>query len=85
MAHVVIDDPILNSPFTEPTRHFKFDAFMAHERGDAARLTTARTLWVPAVNNHGGFGRWAFVEVTDPWDAQRAIRAAVQATGVEAC
>ena len=26
MAHVVIDDPILNSPFKEPTRHFKFDA-----------------------------------------------------------
>ena len=38
-------------------------------------MTTARTLWVPAVNNHGGFGRWAFVEVTDPWDAQRTIRA----------
>ena len=44
-----------------------------------ANVSTARTLWVPAVNNHGGFGRWAFVEVTDPWDAQRAIRAAVVA------
>jgi type III restriction enzyme len=43
----------------------------------AAKVTTARTLWVPAVNNHGGFGRWAFVEVTDPWDAQRTIRGAV--------
>jgi len=43
----------------------------------AAKVSTARTLWVPAVNNHGGFGRWAFVEVTDPWDAQRTIRAAV--------
>jgi type III restriction enzyme len=29
------------------------------------------------IDNHGGFGRWAFVEVTDPWDAQRTIRAAV--------
>jgi type III restriction enzyme len=48
------------------------------ERKDkAAKVTTARTLWVPAVNNHGGFGRWAFVEVTDPWDAQRTIRAAL--------
>ena len=45
----------------------------------AAKVSTARTLWVPAVNNHGGFGRWAFVEVTDPWDAQQAIRAAVAA------
>ena len=44
----------------------------------AAKVTTARTLWVPAVNNHGGFGHWAFVEVTDPWDAQRTIRAALR-------
>ena len=51
----------------------------------AAKVTTARTVWVPAVNNHGGFGRWAFVEVTDPWDAQRTLRAAVQAVGATAC
>ena len=29
---------------------------------------------MPAVNNHGGFGRWAFVEVTDPFDAANVIR-----------
>jgi type III restriction enzyme len=30
-------------------------------------------LWVPAINNHGGFGRWALVEVTDPpFDPARA-------------
>jgi type III restriction enzyme len=46
----------------------------------AAKVSTARTLWVPAVNNHGGFGRWAFVEITDPWDAQRTIRAVIAAT-----
>ena len=45
----------------------------------AAKVSTARTLWVPAVNNHGGFGRWAFVEVTDPWDAQRVIRTTLAA------
>ncbi len=42
-----------------------------------AKVATARTLWVPAVNNHGGFGRWAFLEVTDPWDAKNTIRALV--------
>ncbi len=42
-----------------------------------AKVATARTLWVPAVNNHGGFGRWAFVEITDPWDAENLIRAAL--------
>jgi type III restriction enzyme len=45
----------------------------------AAKVATARTLWVPAMNNHGGFGRWAFVEVTDPWDAPNTIRAALSA------
>jgi type III restriction enzyme len=39
-----------------------------------AKVSTARTLWVPAVNNHGGFGRWAFLEIRDPWDAQNTIR-----------
>jgi type III restriction enzyme len=43
----------------------------------AAKVAAARTLWVPAVNNYGGFGRWGFVEVTDPWDAKGVIRAAV--------
>ncbi|MGH2593953.1 MAG: BPTD_3080 family restriction endonuclease, partial [Anaerolineae bacterium] len=36
----------------------------------AAKVATARTLWAPAVNNHGGFGRWAFLEISDPWDAK---------------
>jgi type III restriction enzyme len=44
------------------------------------KVWTAKNLWVPAVNNHGGFGRWAFVEVTDPWNAEGTIRAAIGAT-----
>jgi len=40
----------------------------------AVKVGTARDLWVAAVNNHGGFGRWAFVEVTDPWQAKKLIR-----------
>jgi type III restriction enzyme len=43
----------------------------------AAKTAAARTLWVPAMNNHGGFGRWAFIEITDPWDAKNTLRAAV--------
>ena len=49
-----------------------------HKKDKAAKVSTARTLWVPAVNNHGTFGRWWFVEVDDPWDAATKIRAAVQ-------
>jgi len=44
------------------------------KKDKAAKVSTARTLWVPAINNHGGFGRWAFVEVADPWDARNIIR-----------
>ncbi|MEC4682098.1 MAG: DEAD/DEAH box helicase family protein [Nitrospirota bacterium] len=39
-----------------------------------AKVSTARTLWVPAVNNYGGFGRWVFLEVNDPWNVQNLIR-----------
>ncbi|MBI5826691.1 MAG: DEAD/DEAH box helicase family protein [Deltaproteobacteria bacterium] len=42
-----------------------------------AKVATARNLWVPAVNNHGGFGKWAFLEVSDPWDVKNTIRKAV--------
>jgi predicted nucleotidyltransferase len=49
------------------------------DKDKVAKVATARTLWVPAVNHHGGFGRWAFVEVTDPWDAESAIRGTLEA------
>jgi type III restriction enzyme len=41
----------------------------------ATKVATTRNLWVPAINNHGGFGRWAFLEIVDPWDAKNTIRA----------
>jgi type III restriction enzyme len=44
------------------------------KKDKAAKVATTRTLWVPAVNTHGGFGRWAFLEISDPWDAQNTIR-----------
>ncbi len=40
----------------------------------AAKVATATTLWVPAINNHGGFGRWGFLEINDPWDSKNEIR-----------
>ena len=41
----------------------------------AAKVETARSLWVPAVNNDGRYGRWDFIEISDPWDAKNTIRA----------
>ena len=95
MSQVVIENPIINSPFDEPTRHFRFtDEGITNEEVAGRRISsyfipiakpkkkgkvsTSRTLWVPAINNHGGFGRWAFIEIDDPWDAKNAIRASLQ-------
>ena len=49
------------------------------KKDKAAKVATARNLWVPAVNNQGTFGRWQFVEVADPWDAQSLIRGVIRA------
>ena len=49
-----------------------------HRREKAAKVATAQTYWIPAVNNHGGLGRWSFLEVTDPWDAANLIRAHIR-------
>src|SRR5207245_8012011 len=39
-----------------------------------AKVDTATKFWAPAVNAEGAFGRWAFLEIDDPWDAQNMIR-----------
>lgn len=104
MKQVVIENPVINSPFEEPARHFRFSEdgnslspspLAGEGRGEgeinliievtgenkkdkAAKVSTVRTLWVPAVNKHGGFGRWLFWEITDPWDAMNIIRSYLQ-------
>lgn len=50
-----------------------------NRKDKAAKTSTAKTLWIPAVNNHGGFKRWGFVEITDPWNAQKEILEAARA------
>lgn len=40
----------------------------------AAKVNTARNLWLPAVNQYSAFGRWDLIEITDPWDAKNTIR-----------
>ena len=45
------------------------------DKNKEATVATARDLWVPAVNNAGTWGRWAFIEIADPWDAKNKISA----------
>jgi type III restriction enzyme len=127
VKQVVIENPVINSPFREPDQHFKFTDevvryvknhnlgfsipytlngearnyvpdFLAcidnghgpdnllnllievtgeNKKDKAAKVATARTLWVPAVDNYGGFGRWDFIEIDDPWNAQSLVHGAI--------
>jgi type III restriction enzyme len=43
-------------------------------RDKQAKTDTMERLWVPAINNHGGFGRWGFIELTEVHDAARTLR-----------
>ncbi len=38
-----------------------------------AKATTARDSWCASVNNHGGFGRWGYVELTNPLDFKAGL------------
>ncbi|WP_137723896.1 BPTD_3080 family restriction endonuclease [Prescottella subtropica] len=41
------------------------------------KARTARDQWCPAVNNHGGFGRWGYVEITDMTAARADLNDAI--------
>jgi type III restriction enzyme len=43
------------------------------------KADTARNLWVPAVNNHGGFGRWSYCELKDPAQFRQDLETAIAA------
>jgi type III restriction enzyme len=45
------------------------------KKDKAAKRRTVTDFWIPAVNNARTFGRWSYLEITDPWDAQTTIRA----------
>ena len=50
----------------------------------AQKAWTARNLWVPAVNNHGGHGRWSFCELRDPGRAKLDLAPAIESLYVGA-
>jgi type III restriction enzyme len=59
---------------TEDLLHLVLEVSGEARKDKAAKVETARNLWTPAINNHGGFGRWAFLEIVNPWDAKNTIR-----------
>ncbi len=67
IAHVLMPDGELLNLIIEVSGEARKDK--------AAKVAAARNLWIPAINNHAGYGRWAFIEISDPWDAERTLRA----------
>ena len=43
------------------------------------KADTVRNLWVPAVNDHGGFGRWSYCELKDPAEFRQDLDLAIAA------
>jgi type III restriction enzyme len=43
-----------------------------------AKATTARDSWCASVNNHAGFGRWGYTEMTNPYEFKVRLQEAIQ-------
>ncbi len=68
MSQVVIENPVISSPFSEPARHFKFAKFKAEYR---ARFP-GRGADKPSDDDL--LRSWAFLEIVDLWGAEVALR-----------
>ena len=42
------------------------------------KKSTMETYWVPGVNNHGHYGRWAFAEFTEVYQIEADFEAKVE-------
>ena len=74
MKQVVIENPVINSPFEELKGHFRFsDEGITNEIANARRFP---------VNGHGEFGRRTLLEIRDPWNAQNEIHLVIQFAAV---
>ena len=51
---------------------------------DKEKKTTMDTYWVPGVNRHGAFGRWAFAEFTDLFEIEPGFNRVVESFLLEA-
>ena len=51
-----------------------------YRREDAKEKAAAITqYWIPGVNNHGGYGRWAFAEFTEVYQIETDFETKVEA------
>ncbi|OGV53277.1 MAG: hypothetical protein A2X45_16975 [Lentisphaerae bacterium GWF2_50_93] len=87
MNNLFFEKPILNSPYDYPSRHWELDKdgqptqkIIEYRRKDAKnKKSTMDTYWIPGVNNHGQFGRWAFAEFTEVYQIEADFEKKVEA------
>jgi type III restriction enzyme len=53
-AQIVIENPIVNSPFTAPTRHFRFDDEGITDEIDDGRRPSSYFMPIPKAKKRGG-------------------------------
>jgi type III restriction enzyme len=56
---------------------------LKNQKVTAEKADTTRDLWLPAINGHGGFGRWGYAELRDPKTFRRDLGAAIEALYAE--
>jgi type III restriction enzyme len=59
---------------TDDLLHLILEVTGEKKKEKEAKVETVKTLWVPAVNNEGAFGRWAFLEI-DANNRNKAMQA----------
>ena len=87
MAEAFIENPVLNSPFRMPDRHYELDeAGNPTGKRNQGRRRSIYLVPIPPPRKRkrssqaelglgvGGLGRSAFLEITDIHDASKAIR-----------
>jgi type III restriction enzyme len=65
---------LLDREDPEDLLHLIIEVTGEKKRDKESKVQTARSLWVPAVNDHGGLGRWEFLELNDPWNVMSEIQ-----------
>jgi type III restriction enzyme len=73
----------VKTPGTEELLNLIIEVSGEKRKDKMAKVETAKTLWVPAVNNYGAFGTWGFIEISDPWDAMNLIRSYLENFSLE--
>jgi type III restriction enzyme len=71
---------LVDQPDDDYTRTLIVEVSGGRKDAETAKVKaiTARDQWCTAVNNHGGFGRWGYVEITNMLGAERELDEAIE-------